>query len=268
MRDKDELRSVGVSSYKVRETRDVYVIKSSLDLVEDNERRRPELQDGEKKADSGKASLSSGKERQSLQFLSRRLGLNVDVAAQYVGLVIEDYLRGTASEQISKELLEVLVDSHEMFGEFLLHAFSQFGDDVLKILLGRLDVVPLTGHEVKTLGKLPVFLKCVEVYRSEVPYRILQRSDALALFTGLFNRRDAVFYVVICDGVVFPELVLVSVYLVDLLIIFCNVGAELLLKAVDQRACLSEPVAKRRHFSRKLAPLLVELGDLFLADLL
>ena len=62
-----------------------------------------------------------------------------------------------------------------MLRELLLHVLGEISDDVFEVLFGSLDVISLAGHEIQTLGKLPVFLKSVEVYGSKLPDDILER---------------------------------------------------------------------------------------------
>ena len=88
--DQDELGVVRHVPHVLGEAGDVDVVEGRFDLVEDAERRRCDLQDGEQQGDGGQALLTAGQKVDVLDVLARGLDLDADGTFEDVRLIFED----------------------------------------------------------------------------------------------------------------------------------------------------------------------------------
>ena len=76
--DHDELRLVGEAAERIGEPPDVGLVERGIDLVEDAERHRPDLEHREQQRDRGQGPLAAGQHRERLLLLAGRPGDDLD----------------------------------------------------------------------------------------------------------------------------------------------------------------------------------------------
>ena len=102
-----------------------------------------DFQNGEIQGDGHKGLLAAGQQGDGLEGLSRRLGLDLDAAAQDVLLVLQLQSGRASAEELLEGGLEALGQQLELLGEDLGHLFRDLADDVLQLALGLLHIVSL-----------------------------------------------------------------------------------------------------------------------------
>src|SRR5918994_4440655 len=98
----------------------VDVIERGLDLVHHVERRRPAPEDGEEECQCGEAAFAAREQRELLDVLSARLGLDLDTGVQQVFGCREHEFAGTTWKQRREQLGEVADDVGEGSREHVL----------------------------------------------------------------------------------------------------------------------------------------------------
>ena len=88
---------------------DVGLVERGIDLVEDAERRRSNLENGEDEAHRGERLLAAAHELDAGELLARRLGDDVDSRLEHVLGVGQSQLGATAAEHARKDLSEALL---------------------------------------------------------------------------------------------------------------------------------------------------------------
>ena len=106
--DDDELGVLLHALQHFHETPDVRVVQRRVDLVEDAERARLVLEDGEHQGDRGQRLLAARQQLHALQPLARRRRDDLDAALEQVGLVEQRDGRVAAAEQRAERALEIL----------------------------------------------------------------------------------------------------------------------------------------------------------------
>src|SRR5262249_31786959 len=145
--DENELGVLLHALEHLDEAADVGVVERRVDLVEQAERARAVLEDGEHQRHRGEGLLAARKELNALQALARRRGDDVDAALERVAFV-EWYQAGLAvAVERGERPGEVLVDD----GERLLEALPRRLVDLADRLVGRRnrvdEVLALRGQE-------------------------------------------------------------------------------------------------------------------------
>ena len=162
MRDEDKLRSVGIAFHIVRKAGNVRLVQRGLDFVEHAKRGRLEFEHRKEQRDGGQRAFAAGEQREQLQFLTRRLCDDVDIATQHVVLVREAQLRLTAAEEFDKGRGKVLLDHFKLFEEHALHRLRQIHDQRFQIPLGVVEVFALRIELAVPLKHTLVFLNRTE----------------------------------------------------------------------------------------------------------
>ena len=116
-----------------------------------------DFQNGEIQRDGHKGLLAAGQQGDGLEGFSRRLGLDLDAAAQDVLLVLQFQSGRPSPEELLEGGLETLGQQLELFGENLGHLLSDLADDVLQLALGLLHIVALV-RQVGVAGVHPLEL--------------------------------------------------------------------------------------------------------------
>ena len=137
------------SSRIVEQPAEVGVVERRLDLVHDVERARPRLEDGHQQGDRGQRALAAGQQRQPLDLLARRPGLDLDAGGEHVGRVGEDQAALAAGEQPREDALELAGRVVVGRGEDLLDPLVDLADDVEQVAAGLLQVLELLGEELR-----------------------------------------------------------------------------------------------------------------------
>jgi hypothetical protein len=157
----------------------VGVVQRRLDLVEDVERRRPGLEQRDQERHRDQRALTAGQQRQPLDLLPRRAGLDVDAGGQHVVGVGEHQPALAAGEQPGEDPLEGLLDVAVRLGEDLLDPLVDLLDDVEQVAPGLLQVVELFGQEPVPLLHRVVLLQRERVDPPELVECALGRPEPL-----------------------------------------------------------------------------------------
>ena len=128
---------------QVEEAVQVDVVEGGLDLVHHVEGRRPAAEHGEQEGQRGQRALAARQQRQLLDVLARRLGLDLDAGVEQVVGLGEPQPALAAREQRLEQLLEVLGDVGEGGGEDVDDLVVDGPDDLGELAAARLDVVEL-----------------------------------------------------------------------------------------------------------------------------
>ncbi len=99
MGDDDELHPVGKLFEQLNEAFDVAAIKGGVNLVENNERRRLHLEEGEKEGSGAQRALAAGKKLKALLLLARKGDIDFDTGFEdVVGIAEADFPFATAEK--------------------------------------------------------------------------------------------------------------------------------------------------------------------------
>ena len=167
MGDEDELRLRLHPPQHLHETADVGLVEGRVDLVEQAERARLELEDREHQGHGGQRLLASRQKLNALQALAGRLGDDVDAALQQIGLVEQDEPRPAAAEQGGEGLLKMGVDGVERLAEPLARRPVDPGDGVDGGVDRLHQILPLRGQEVVALVEVVELLDGHHVHGPE-----------------------------------------------------------------------------------------------------
>src|SRR3954462_3968455 len=110
--DEQELRLRRHALDQLAEARGVRVVERSVDLIEQAEGRRVELEHGKHERNGGECLLAAGQEMDAGIALARRLRHDLHAGVQYF-LAGHDQLRFAAAEERREKRAEVLVDGLE-----------------------------------------------------------------------------------------------------------------------------------------------------------
>ena len=112
------------------------VVERRLDLVHDVERRRAGPEDRHQHRHRGQRLLAAGQQRQPLDLLAGRAGLDLDAGGQHVVGIGEQQPALAAGEQRGEHLAELALHVGVGLGEHLQDAVVDLGDDVEQVLAG------------------------------------------------------------------------------------------------------------------------------------
>ena len=105
--DDEQLRSLAELGDEAEEAVQVDVVERGLDLVHHVERRRAAAEHGEQERQRGEAALATRQQRQLLDVLAARLGLDLDARVEQVVGLGEHELAGAAGEQHREQLVKL-----------------------------------------------------------------------------------------------------------------------------------------------------------------
>ena len=138
VRDDDELRAVAQLLEEGDEAAEVGVVERRLDLVHDVEGRGPRLEDRDEQRHRDERALATGEQREPLDLLARRPGLDLEAGRQHVGRVGEHEPSLAAGEEPLEDALELHRRVLERLGEDLLDPLVDLLDDVEQVALAVL----------------------------------------------------------------------------------------------------------------------------------
>src|SRR5438034_180417 len=159
---------------------DVGVVEGRIDLVENAEGARPEIEDREEERQSGQRALATREQRHGLQALAAGLGHQLDAGVERIAALLsldEPELGPAALEEALEELLEVPVDLLEGLRESLLCAPCHATQRLLEILDRADEVVVLRLKEPETLVELTVLVVGDEVHGPDRRQLLLELGD-------------------------------------------------------------------------------------------
>src|SRR5262249_18498948 len=142
------------------------VVERRVDLIEDAERARAEVEDGEQKGQSSEGALTAREQRDRLEPLAPRLRHELNAGIEWITSFFrldEAKLRAASFEQAFEDLREVLVDLLEGLDEAFLSRVRHSSQRLLQILDGRGEVVVLRAQERQSLVELAILLVGHEV---------------------------------------------------------------------------------------------------------
>ena len=164
------------------------VIQGGLDLVHHAKGGGAHLQNGKVEGNGHEGLLTAGEEGENLEGLARRLDLDLNTAAQDVLRVLQLQGGHAAAEELGKSLPKGGVDHTKLLGKNRPHLPGDLGDDLLQLLLGPLDVIPLVGEigiplvdPVKLLDGVQVDVAQAGDAPLELPHPLLGLGHALQL---------------------------------------------------------------------------------------
>ena len=207
MGDDQKLRLARHAAHIGGVTADVRLVQGGLDLVHDAEGRGPHLQNGKVQRDGHEGHFAAGHEADGGQGLAGRLHLDFDAALQHVRLVLQNQSRLAAAEKLQEGLPEGGVDGLELGQEHGLHLPGNVPDDVQKLFLRLLHVVPLLAQKLIAAVDAPVFLDGAQVRRAEGVDLPAQLGDLLVGLGQALHRLAQGLGSGMAQLVVLPELI-------------------------------------------------------------
>src|SRR6266567_3902905 len=144
------------------------VVERCLDLVQDIERRGPGLEDRDQEGDRGQRPLAAGQQRQPLNLLARRPGLEVDTGAEHVVRLGQHEPAIPAGEQCVEDALELPRGVLVSGGEHLLHPVVDLLDHGQQVTAGLPEVLELGDEEGVPLFERRELLKGERVHLAEL----------------------------------------------------------------------------------------------------
>src|SRR2546425_4392758 len=135
--DHEELGPARQLTEHPQEPMDVGVVEGRVDLVEDAEGTRPEIEDREEKRQPGQRALATREQRHGLQTFASGLGHQVHAGVERIAALLgldEPELGPATLEEALEELLEVAVDLLEGLGETLLRGARHATQRPFKVL--------------------------------------------------------------------------------------------------------------------------------------
>ena len=197
MRHHNELRTLRVFLQIIRVIPDIRIIQRSFNLVQNAERRGLQFQHREQNRNGGQRAFAAGEQRQELQFLSRRLGVDLDAAVQRVVRIHQLQFRMAAAEQPRERLGEVPLHLREVLDECRTHLNQQPLDEFAQVHFRALQVLLLGGQVVHARLGFGVFLHRPNVDRSQCANLPLQLGGAAVAFLLVEGRAAEL----LCPGV-------------------------------------------------------------------
>ena len=197
MRHHNELRTLRVFLQIIRVIPDIRVIQRGFNLVQNAERRGLQFQHREQNRNRRQRAFPAGKQRQELQFLSRRLGVDLDAAVQRVVRIHQLQFRVTAAEQPRERLGEIPLHLREVLDECRPHLNQQPLNEFAQVHFRALQVLLLGGQVVHTRLGFGVFLHRPDVDRSQRANLPLQLGGAAVAFLLVEGRAAEL----LCPGV-------------------------------------------------------------------
>jgi hypothetical protein len=157
--DHDELGTLPQLVEHPEQALQVGVVQRRLHLVQHVERRGAGLEDREQVRDGGQRPLSAGQQRQPLDLLARRSGLDLDPGGQHVVRLGQHQAALPAGEQPGEQLLELAGGVGVCRGEHLLHPVVDLLDHGEQVTPGLAQVIQLGGQERVPLAQRLVLLQ-------------------------------------------------------------------------------------------------------------
>ena len=176
--DDDQLGVLAELGDEPEEAVQVDVVERGLDLVHHVERRRPAAEHGEQERQRGQAALATGQQRQLLDVLAARLGLDLDARVEQVVGRREHELAGAAGEQRGEQLREVAADVGERGREHVLDLLVDGLDHAGQVAAGGAHVLELLLEERVALLELVELLERERVDRAEQAQLAIELADA------------------------------------------------------------------------------------------
>ena len=176
--DDDELAVLAQLLEDVEQPAEVDVVEGGLDLVEHVERARPGLEQRDEERHGGQRALATGQQRQPLDLLARRAGLDLDAGGEHVLRVGQHQPASTAGEQPGEHLLELHGHVGVGGGEHLLDPGVHVVDQVEQVLARALQVVELLGQEAVALLERGELLEGQRVDLAQQRHGLLRRPAA------------------------------------------------------------------------------------------
>ncbi len=181
MGDQDELRAVGHAPDRLVVTSDVGLVERRVDLVEDAERARLVLEDGEDQAHRGERLLAAAHQLDVAELLAGRLREDLDAGLEHVLGVGEPELGLAAAEHLREELLEARVHALERGLEELLRLAVHLRDGLVEIVERLLEVLLLAVVIGEALFGFGVLAHGVHVDRAHPLDEIAELGDPAAV---------------------------------------------------------------------------------------
>ena len=151
VRDDEQLGVLPELLVDLEQPAEVGVVERRLDLVEDVERRGAGLEERDEERHRHQGPLAAGEQREALDLLARRAGLDLDTGRQHVGGVGQHEPSLTAGEEPREGRVEGLGHVGVRLGEDLLDPLVDLADDVEEVLAGPTQVLELLGEELVPL---------------------------------------------------------------------------------------------------------------------
>ena len=179
--DHEQLGVLAQLLVDLQQAAEVGVVERGLDLVEDVERRGPGLEERHQERHRDQRPLAAGEQREPLDLLARRPGLDLDAGGEHVAGVGEHETALAAGEEPGEGLVEGLLHVGVGLGEDLLDARVDLADDVEEVLAGALEVLELLGEELVPLLHRRELLERERVDPAEHRQRALGGAQPLDL---------------------------------------------------------------------------------------
>ena len=179
MSDDDELGVLRQLVQITGKTAHVAVVQRRLNLVQQTERGRLQILNGEQQRDGGQRFFSAGQLHHVLQLFPRRLGNNTDTRLQNV--LILQKLQGSlsAAEQLPEYLVKLLRNLREFFLKLPAHGLVQLQNNSPQRFLRLHQIVVLTLQEGVAVHQVFIILNGVHIHVSQPSDLILQGGDLL-----------------------------------------------------------------------------------------
>ena len=166
--DDDELRLVGEAPERVGEAPDVGLVERRVDLVEDAERDRPDLEHGEQQGDRRQGPLAARQHRERLGLLARWPGDDLDAGRAQVGRVGQRQLGEAAAEELLEAVREGALERGERRPEPIRDHRVELGDQVAGADDGGPQVGCLRLERLESRPERRVLIDGVRVDRAEL----------------------------------------------------------------------------------------------------
>ena len=247
---------------------DIDLIERRVDLIENTEGRRTQLQDRKIDADRDEGLLTAGERDQILDDLAGRRDLDLDTGFKDMLRIGQFQRSGAAAEEFDENLTEILIDLRKALLEDDAHIVCQLFNELLQFRFRGLDVLDLTGHEAVALRNFLILIDGRNIDRTESPDAVFQRTELLFGLTDILDRLCLFFGFRACQliGILKPENEVVY-FLLNIIFAFFDAGSfkRLLLTRIAQTVhALADIVCMLFLFivdAAQLPDLILHLGD-------
>src|SRR5262249_35931678 len=152
----------------VHEAADVRVVEWRVHLVEETERAGLREEDAEEEGQRDERALTTREQVNALRAFAARRRVNLDVAVEWRGGILQTHVALAAAEQRHEDLAEVLADLRERGQKELARRVVDLADGLLERLLGRGEIGALGRQEFLTLERFLMLLDGQYVHGTEL----------------------------------------------------------------------------------------------------